>query len=388
MKIVKVTDKATEKDFLRLPRIIYAIDQNWIPHLDQDIRAIFDPKKNPMFDSGEVCRWVLKDAGGRLIGRIAAFINNNLAFTYKQPTGGVGFFECIDNKDAAFMMFDTAVEWLSERGMQAMDGPINFGEKDRFWGLLVDGFLDEPPYLMNYNPPYYRALFEEYGFRNYYEQYVYRILSDAVLPPIMGKKLERLTKTQGYHFEHLKIDKIEKYAEDFMIIYNKAWSDAHKNFKPMSKEKAIQTFKSMKHVVDEELVIFGYHDGEPVAFFINILELNQIFKYLDGKMNIRGKIKFLYHKWRGTCRVIYGIVFGVVPEYQNRGLESGLIMTLRDIVNRRKYYKSLIINWIGDFNPKMIRLMDHIGAKREYTLITYRKLFNDYGEFERHPVLD
>jgi hypothetical protein len=50
-----------------------------------------------------------------------------------------------------------------------MDGPINFGENDNFWGLLVEGFTP-PSYGMNYNPPYYKAFFEDYGFETEYEQ--------------------------------------------------------------------------------------------------------------------------------------------------------------------------------------------------------------------------
>ncbi len=387
MEIIKVADNKTEKEFIRVPYFIYAADNNWIPHLESDVKAVFDSGKNQAFSAGEVCRWTLKDSSNKLIGRIAAFINKNLAYTEKQPTGGIGFFECINNKEAAFLLFDTARKWLEEKGMHAMDGPINFGEKDRFWGLMVDGFADEPPYLMNYNPPYYKELFEAYGFRNYYEQYVYRIYANTQLPPVIEKKFQRLTQSQGYHFEHLKIKNIDKYAVDFITIYNKAWSKAHKNFKPMTKEKAIKTFEHMKPVVDEELVVFAYHHGEPVAFIINILEINQILKYVKGKMNWLGKLKFLYYKWCGKCRVIYGLVFGVVPEYQNRGLESGLIMTFRNIVIDKGYYNSLIINWVGDFNPKMVKLMDHLGAKRDYTLITYRKLFGDDLAFERHAVI-
>jgi len=53
----------------------------------------------------------------------------------------MGFFECTDDRDAAFLLFDTCSAWLKERGMQAMDGPINFGENDVNWGLLVEGSL-------------------------------------------------------------------------------------------------------------------------------------------------------------------------------------------------------------------------------------------------------
>ncbi len=387
MEIVEVSDKKTAKAFLEVPKIIYASDPNWIPHLYRDIEAVFDPRKNLRFQNGEAIRWILRDTEGRLAGRVAAFIDRSLANTFSQPTGGMGFFECIDQQEAAFLLFDTCKEWLAARGMEAMDGPINFGDKERFWGLLVDGFEIPPPYLMNYNPPYYKNLFEAYGFKNYYEQYVYHIESKIELPAILEKKFQRLTETQGYHFEHMRLKHMEKYAEDFMLIYNQAWGEAHNNFQPITKKQVMANFAGMKAVIDEQLIIFGYHHGKPVAFFVSIPELNQIFRYVNGKLNLMGKLKFLYYKWLGKCRIIYGLVFGIIPEYQNRGLESALIMSLKHIVSKRYFYKSMYVTWLGDFNPKIIRIVEHIGAKRALSLICYRHLFDEQATFERHPVI-
>ena len=388
MKVIKVQNKDTAAAFLKVPRKIYANDPHWIPHLDKDIEAVFDPSVNKQFERGEACRWVLMDENGDWVGRVAAFINHDLAWGYDQPTGGMGFFECPDNQKAADLLFDTCKGWLQERGMQAMDGPINFGDKERYWGLLTDGFGKRPPYLLNYNPPYYKKLFGNYGFRTYYEQYVYQIEANTELPAILEKKFQRLTETQGYHFESIKKKRIEKYAEDFMTIYNKAWSDAHKNFKPMTRDQALKSFLSMKNIIDEDLVIFGYHNKQPVAFFISIPELNELLQYVNGRLNFRGKLTFMYHRLRGKCRTIYGLVFGIIPGYQKRGLESALIMSLKKKLAGKKRYKSMYITWLGDFNPKMIRIIEHIGAQKAFTLITFRHLFDPEAKFERHPILD
>ncbi len=387
MQIVEVKDRKTEKAFLCLPEKVYANDPYWIPHLEKDVKAVFDPQINPQFLAGKVIRWILLNNKGSVVGRVAAFVNENLAHTYNQPTGGMGFFECINNKQAAFALFDQCKSWLEAQGMQAMDGPVNFGEKERFWGLFTDGYGQHPPYLMNYHPPYYKELFEAYGFKNYYNQVVFQIHSNTVLPPIIERKFQRLTETQGYHFEHLKISQLDKYAEDFMYVYNDAWGKVHKNFRPMTKQQALQTFYGMKSVVVEELIIFGYHHGKPMAFLICLPELNQLFRYVNGKLNLIGKLKFLYHKWRGKCTHIYGLVFGIHPDYQNRGIESALIMSMKHAAARNSYYKKMIITWIGDFNPKMIRIVEHIGAERAFSLTTYRKLFRDELPFERHPQL-
>ena len=80
----------------------------------------------------------------------------------------MGFFECINDKSASILLMDTCRNWLQENGMEAMDGPINFGENDNFWGLLIYGFT-HPAIGMNYNPPYYQEFFESYGFKTYFE---------------------------------------------------------------------------------------------------------------------------------------------------------------------------------------------------------------------------
>ena len=159
MELVQVLDKNFTKEFLGVPLTIYKNDPNFIRPLNKDVNDVFDSKKNKAFRFGECARWLLKN-DDIFIGRIAAFVNKK----YKnkgdeQLTGGSGFFECTNNQQAADMLFDVAKSWLMQRGMEAMDGPINFGERDRWWGLVTDGF--KPPiYLMNYNLPYYQGLFE------------------------------------------------------------------------------------------------------------------------------------------------------------------------------------------------------------------------------------
>lgn len=169
MTITEVATRKHKESFLNVARIIYKDDPVWICPLDNDIEAVFDPLKNNFHQHGKCTRWILTDVNHKLIGRVAAFINNKKAYNYEQPTGGIGFFECIDDEQAAFLLFDTAKAWLQQNGMAAMDGPINFGENDNFWGLLVEGFVP-PSYGMNYNPLYYLPFFEHYGFSTLYEQ--------------------------------------------------------------------------------------------------------------------------------------------------------------------------------------------------------------------------
>jgi len=224
MQLTEVSDKRTAKEFLDVNVLVNKNDPNYIRPLDKDIDEVFDPEKNKAFRHGEAIRWILKDEDGKLIGRIAAFTNKK----YKNkgddvPVGGIGFFDCINDQNAADMLFDVAKHWLMQRGIQAMDGPINFGERDRWWGLLVEGF--EPPvYCLNYNPSYYRELFENYGFKNYFNQHCYAL---KVMERVQEKFYSRhalIAENPDFSARHIKKSQLEKFAKDFTIVYNRAWA--------------------------------------------------------------------------------------------------------------------------------------------------------------------
>ena len=384
MKIEKVVDAGQAKEFLMLPVQLYKDYENWIRPLDKDIEAVFDPKKNKAFRSGECVRWIARDESGKTVGRIAAFVNRKTATKGNdQPTGGVGFFESIENQQVAFALFDKAKEWLEEHDMEAMDGPINFGERDKWWGLLVDGFDIEPNYCCNYNPPYYQEYFEEYGFQVYFKQLTFGRKVREPFHPRLYEKAKKAMEDPGYHFEHLRLRNLDKYTEDFRVVYNKAWA-RHSGVAEMSSLQAKALMKQMKPIIDEKIIWFGYYNDDPVAFYINLPEVNQIFKHVNGKLNLLGKMIFLYHKTFKTCKKMLGLVFGVVPEHQGKGLEGALVIATAEMVQKAyTQYDDLEMNWIGDFNPKMIRVVEQVGGDVVKTHHTYRKLFDETREFKR-----
>jgi len=347
---------------------VYKNDPNWVCPLDNEIEAVFSPEKNIFHLNGVCTRWVLFDDADKPAGRVAAFINNNKAYNYEQPTGGMGFFECVDNQDYAFMLFDTAKNWLQQHGMQAMDGPINFGETDSFWGLLVEGFT-QPSYGMTYNPPYYRDFFENYGFTVLYEQITNHLDVHKPFPERFTKIAKWVMQKPGYEFRHLQINKIDQFADDFIDIYNDAWQN-FENFVPIKKATVLETFKKMKAIMDENLIWFSYIDGEPASFIVILPDANQMLKPLNGKLNLIGKLKFLYIKWRGVSRM-RAVVMGTKQKFQRHGLESAMFIKLKEYVLPLNQYDELELSWVGDFNDMMLSLHDATGAtlgKKHFTM--------------------
>ena len=388
MQIIEVTDKKHAKEFIKVAISIYEHYPKWIRPLDKDLEAVFDPQKNKYFRHGECIRWILKNDSGKTIGRIAAFYHKKtMTQGNDQPTGGIGFFECINDQKAAFILFDECKKWLESKGMEAMDGPINFGERNEWWGLQVEGFDIEPNYRCNFNPPYYRDLFEAYGFQTYFEQLTFGRKIIGHISDQMFEKAKRIGANPKYHFKTLDLKQLDKFTEYFHTIYNKAWS-GHKGVPVLTMQQAKMVMKQLKPIIDPNVMYFGFYEEDPIAFFICIPDVNQIFKHVNGKLDIIGKLKFLYHRWRKTTNKIIGTVFGVVPEHRGKGVEGAIVIYSRGILfEKYNRYENLEMNWIGDFNPRMVHTVKQVGVSLYKKHITYRMLFDETKPFTRHPVM-
>lgn len=384
MEIYEVKSKRDARKFRDVARKIYKDDDVWVCPLDGTIESIFDPSKNVFFKDGDAIRWYMTDDQGRLIGRVAAFYNRSRAMANPQPTGGMGFFECINNKEAAFQLFDKARIWLEQEGMEGMDGPINFGENDNFWGLLVDGFT-HPAYGMNYNHPYYQELFEAYGFKPYFEQVSNRLDVKQGLGERFLRIANWVARKEEYTFEHFKFSPKEKYFNALLDIYNTAWQ-FHDNFTPMSYRDLKDSFKEAKPVIDEEMIWFVFHGNDPAAFLVMYPDANMILKHFKGKLYLWNKLRFLWMKKRHYMTQGRIVIMGVKPKYQKVGLESGIFAHLNEVMKRKPWMKEIELSWVGDFNPKMRVLHEALGGVYAKKHITYRVLFNK-DEYQRRKTI-
>lgn len=388
MQILQVNDKSSHKLFMKVPLIIYKNDKNWIQPLDKDIEEVFDAKKNKAYRFGKTQRWILKNEEGELIGRIAVFTNKK----YKNKNdegaaGGIGFFECINNQEAADLLFNNAKHWLINEGMEMMDGPINFGERDKWWGLVTEGYK-EPLYGMNYNPPYYKNLFESYGFNCFYNQICVGMKPKNPLEKKVWERHDLVARDPAFSARHLKKTELEKYAADFTEVYNKAWA-GHGGLKQLTKEQVVLMFKKMKPVMDERIIWFAYHHETPIAIFVNLPDLNQWFKYLKGKFGLLHKLYFLWLKAFKPNNKFTGLVFGIIPEFQGKGVDGYIIAESAKLLQTEKVsYTEYEMQWIGDFNPKMLNIAQNLGdVYNSRVLTTYRYLFDQTKPFKRHPIL-
>jgi hypothetical protein len=373
MKIIEVNTPKQAQSFIDLPKFIYKSDPQWVCPLDIEIENVFDPTKNSFYSHGEAIRFLLIDENGQPIGRVAAFINTNKAFTGEKPTGGLGFFECINNKEAAFLLFNSCKSWLSAKGMRAMDGPINFGENDNYWGLLTEGFV-QPGYGMPYNPPYYQEFFESYGFKVKYSQITKHLDIHKSLTNRFWNIADRVRQKPGFTFEHFDMSRVDKFLNDFKTIYDDAWQ-FHEGFTPIELATLKRTFINARSIIDPELIWFAYFEGKPVAFEVTFPDINQLLKPFKGRLNLIHKIKLFWGLKTHKITRARIIIMGVAPAFQKHGLESAIFWHMNEMMKKKPWYKELEMSWVGDFNPKMRAIQDAVGGVFGKKHITYNISF-------------
>ncbi|MEN8157381.1 MAG: GNAT family N-acetyltransferase [Bacteroidota bacterium] len=382
MRVVRVDSKPTEKRFLDFPRRLYRNDPNFVIQFDSEVKKAFNRKVNSYFQHGDAQRWIVVNDQNRTVGRIAAFYDRNKNEADDVLSGGCGFFESVDDRQVASLLFDTAKAWLGENGYEAMTGPINFGENDSNWGCLVQGFL--PPAIgMTYNLPYYRNLFESYGFNLYYRQLSFQLDLDKPFPERFYKIAEWINNREGYSFQHFDLKNVSKFVADTVSIYNDAWRPLREDHTPMDPDSLHDALRKARPILDPEFIWFAYKDNKPIAFFMFLPDANQIFRHLNGKMHLVNKLRFLLHKRRKSITRARGTAAGVVPKYQNSGVESGIFWQMRQVMDKRPHYKHFELSWVGDFNSKMIALYQATGAHHTKTHHTYRYLFDREKPYKR-----
>lgn len=348
---------------------IYKDDPLYIKPIIDDVESKFDPKRNANFKRGEAVRFILLGEDELTpVGRIAAFYQDKAG----KRRGAWGFFECEQNPLYANTLIEAAESWLKNKGCASAQAPVNFGSRDQFWGLWISG-IRHPSYQENYHPEYYRAFIEGAGYELEIEQTTYEIDQETFQMDRFKKISERTFGNDSYDYRILDFAQMDRFADDFVQVYNEAWC-FHEDFEPLDRAGIQQQFRKMKSAMLPELGIFAYHNDRPIGFFISILELNEVFKDFDGKLGLWQKLLFLMRRKR--IRTARGIVFGITPDYHNKGIEAGLIMKSYEVLKKINRFDKVELSWIGDFNPKMLSMLKALGAQLSKTHHTYLKNFS------------
>jgi GNAT superfamily N-acetyltransferase len=367
IRLIESGNRRQLKQFITFPWKIYRDDPNWVPPLIFNQLQFFTPGRNPYLAHSKA-QLFMAFRGSEPVGRISAHENNQHIRVHKDGAGFFGFFECIDDHTVGQALLDAASNWLRERGLKTMRGPLSFSVNDEA-GLLIDAF-DEPPLIrMAYNPPYYSGLIEGYGLQKIQDLYAYAMFeSDDLSESVRGiadaaledpKLAVRTINERDFKNE---MDKIRK-------IYAEAWSE-NWGAVPLTDDEFDRIVGELKLITDRDLFFIAEYDGEPAGMSLVLSDVNEALKKAGGRLFPLGLLKILRH--RRKIKSMRMPLMGIRKEYRMRGIDAVFCCRTYDVV-KKKGPRKIELSWILESNTAANAVLKKMGARRSKTYRIYEK---------------
>lgn len=361
LHVEEVTNKQELMTFIRFPWKIYQGDRYWVPPLIKDQIQKFSPT-HPFLSHAEMILF-LASRTGEIVGRIAGIIDHHYVEFHQEKVGFFGFFESIHDREVAEVLLSKVGNWLKERGMEKMIGPMNPSTNDEC-GLLVDGFESSPCLMMPYNPSYYSSLLEGFGLKKAMDLYAYFVEQSTFFKDRLPRITERLVKKEPkLRVRPINLRHMDEELKIIKDIYNHAWSK-NWGFVPLTDAEIDDLAKQLKPLIVPDLVLFVYWEDEPVGFSVSLPDYNEVLKRLNGKLGLMGILKFFYFSRKiNTVRVM---LLGVKHAFQKRGVEGLLYIETFRRGTGKGYFQGEC-SWILENNILMQRGIEAMGGKRYKT---------------------
>jgi GNAT superfamily N-acetyltransferase len=365
IKVVQATEKRWWKEFLELPYRLYRDDPRWVPPLRIAVKELLDIGKHPFYANAEMAGFLAIE-NDRTVGRIAAILDRNFNRFHEDNIGFFGFLEMIDSQPVADALLRTAREWLQQKQVRAIQGPMN-PSTNYECGMLVEGFDSSPFVMMTYNPPFYPERMERAGWHKAKDLYAYMTSPSEAAKEKAGRVAAKVLEKKGVRVRPIDMKRFDAEVEAVWQVYNSAWS-RNWGFVPMTKEEFLAQGKEMKQILKPDLVLIGEIGDRVVGFALALPDINQALKPAGGNLFPLGLLKILYYQ--RLVRNLRVVALGVVEEYRSAGVAAGFYAALIENA-RRLGYKDCEMSWILEDNVLMNRSLEALGAKRYKTYRIY-----------------
>ncbi len=375
VSVKKVQNKKDLRRFMDFPYRLYSGDKNYVPELRIIQKETLNKKKNPFFKHADADYFIALNNDGKVVGRIGAITNQVYVDHWKENYGFFGFFDSEDDKEIVKALFDTAIEWLKERGVKGFYGPVNPSTNDTC-GTLIDGF-DTPPYfMMTHNKNYYDKLLLDYGLQKKMDLISYSLFEEKIPERMirLSESIEKRLESQGITIRKADFKNIKDEVPKLRYIYNKAWED-NWGFMPMTVEEFDMLVKELKFITSPELVYIVEDKGEPVAFSVSLPDVNEILiKIRNGRLFPFNFLKLIRFKKKVTRMRV--LTLGIIEKYRKTGIDACLYIKTTKGGAGMGYHKGEA-SWILETNVAMNRALETMNGDPYKKFRIYKYTFEN-----------
>lgn len=365
LTVLPVRNRATLRDFLRLPFALYATDSHWVPPLMSEVSKTLDVRRNPYFRRSRLERFVCYGTDGPA-GRIAVVLNPVHAERSHEKTAFFGFFEAKNEPAVARALVGAAESFCRTHGAEFLEGPFNPNHYSEL-GLQVSGFDRPPAFFQPYNPPSYEDLLVSAGFREMARFHTRR--NDHIASYVrdhLGSWREPM-RIPEYTVRGVNMKDLPNELERIREVCNDAFAD-NWHFLPLSREEYLFAAEYLHLVTHPELVIIVEHKGIPVGVLECVLDVNPLLRRFNGRSGPLKVLRFLRARRHVKHLIIFAV--GIKREYQKTRVFALLLNAACGFLEQ---YDTLETTWMSDSNTLAVRAAEVLGLERDKEFAIYRK---------------
>ncbi len=357
IKILPVKTRSQLKEFIHLPAKLHRDHTRWVPPLYGQEWKYFNPKTNLAYAYCDV-EMVLAYYNGKPAGRIMGIINHRYNQMKNENSARFSCFECTNDPDVAFSLFDHIEQWARRKGAKTIVGPFGMYYHDPI-GCIVEGYDNEVSISQNYNYEYIPELIVSQGYEKKYDLVAYKVNVERGIPAFYERIYNRLALKDSITMSDFQTKKdLKSIIQPLLQLVNDCFSEID-GFTPLDDREMHVLAKQYLSILDPELIKVVELDNEMIGFIIAMPNISQGIRKAKGYLFPFGVLKIVKSaKKTNQIDLLFG---GVKKKYQGIGID---VMLGRDMLKTaiKKRIKIIDTHLEMESNYKVRHEMEKVGG--------------------------
>lgn len=360
MKVRKlnVDDSGDVARFVAFPFALYRGCAQWTPPIRSEAARILNRRKHPFY-AHSCAEFFVVESEGQTLGRVALLENRRYNDFKKSRTAFFGYFEVVEDEQAAGCLLETAVSWARRRGLNEIIGPRGVIGIDG--SVLVEGFDHRPALTIPYNYPYYDRLIKAAGFEKLTDLLSGYLPADYRMPPRLQRVAQKVKTRRGYWIKQFASRReLRQWIPRILAVHSQAFRQT-RSYYPLSEAELQDVISTLKMIADPRLIKLVMKGEDIIGFIFAYHDISAGLQRVNGRLWPFGWMRVLWEKRRTNWLNVNGV--GMLPAYQGLGGNVLLYTELAETINRFRQFKHVDIVQVDEQNENSISDMENIGVR-------------------------
>lgn len=358
IRLLNTDSRRDVNQFVEFSFQLYRNCPHWAPPLRGESAGILNKRTHPFYRHSDADFFVVEQ-NGRTLGRMAMLENRNYNAYRQTRTAFFGYFDVVEDDEAAALLLQTAKEWAKARGLADIIGPRGVIGIDG--SVLVDGFAHRAALTIPYNYPYYDRLIQASGFRKLTDLLSGYLPGDYLLPQRLKRVAEKVKRRGGFWVKRFASKReLKQWIPRILQVHREAFSQT-RSFYPPTPAEVQRIIDTVMTIADPRLIKLVMKGDQIVGFIFAYHDVTEALQKINGRLWPFGWIHVLRARRTTEWLNINGV--GMLPSHQGLGGNVLLYTEIEKTVHESGQFKHIDVIQVDEQNFKSVSDMGSIGVQ-------------------------